>query len=128
MRLLLDTHLILWTAENSDKLSQPARSLIADSRNEVFFSAVSIWEIAIKRALQCPDFVSNPRSLREGLLRAGYVELTLTAEHGAAIDALPPIHRDPFDRILIAQATVEGLTLLSSDSKVVQYPGPILAV
>ena len=128
MKLLLDTHLLLWTAEGSRRLSKIARTLISDPENELLFSAASLWEIAIKRSLGRDDFQVDLRLLRRGLLDNGYVELPITSEHTLATDSLPPIHKDPFDRILIAQATVEGVTLLTVDSVVAQYPGPVRKV
>lgn len=128
MKLLLDTHLLLWAAGNPDRLSITARALIEAPENELFFSAASLWEIAIKHGLGRSDFQVNARVLRRGLLDNGYSELPIASEHAVAIDGLPSIHKDPFDRILIAQATVEGITLLTVDAFVAQYPGPIQRV
>jgi PIN domain nuclease of toxin-antitoxin system len=128
VKLLLDTHLLLWTAEGSRRLSRVARTLINDPDNEVVFSVASLWEIAIKRSLGRDDFQLDPRLLRRGLLDNGYVELPITSEHALATDSLPSIHKDPFDRILIAQAIVEGITLLTVDPLVKRYPGPVRKV
>jgi PIN domain nuclease of toxin-antitoxin system len=128
VKLLLDTHLLLWTAEGPRRLSKVARALISDQDNELLFSAASLWEIAIKRSLGRNDFQLDPRLLRRGLLDNGYAELPITSEHALATDSLRPIHKDPFDRILIAQATVEGITLLTVDPLVAQYPGPVRRV
>jgi PIN domain nuclease of toxin-antitoxin system len=128
VKLLLDTHLLLWTAEGSRRLSRIARTLINDPDNEVVFSVASLWEIAIKRSLGRDDFQLDPRLLRRGLLDNGYVELPITSEHALATDSLPSIHKDPFDRILIAQAIVKGITLLTADPLVKRYPGPIRKV
>lgn len=128
MKLLLDTHLLLWAAGDAGQLSMPARSLIEDPGNELFFSAASIWEIAIKLRLGRADFHVDARVLRRALLDNGYNELPVTSEHAVAIDTLPLIHKDPFDRILVAQAMIEGITLLTADSLVAQYPGPIRPV
>lgn len=128
MKLLLDTHLLLWAAAEPDRLSADALALIGAPENELFFSAASLWEIAIKRGLGRGDFQVNPRLLRRGLLDNGYGELPIGSEHVVAIDSLPPIHKDPFDRMLVAQATVEGITLLTADSWVAQYPGPVRRV
>lgn len=125
MKLLLDTHLLLWAAGIPDRLSAAALALIGSQENELFFSAASLWEIAIKRGLGRSDFQVDARLLRRGLLDNGYSELAIASEHAVAIDSLPPIHKDPFDRILVAQATVEGIVLLTVDSLVAQYPGPI---
>jgi PIN domain nuclease of toxin-antitoxin system len=128
MKLLLDTHLLLWAAGQPDRLPATARSLIDDPANEPLFSAASLWEVAIKRGLGRADFQVDARLLRRGLLDNGYGELPIVSDHVVATESLPPIHRDPFDRVLVAQATVEGITLLTSDSLVAQYPGPIRTV
>lgn len=128
MKLLVDTHLLLWAASAPDKLPAAARDLIDDSENSLLFSVASIWEIAIKRGLGRDDFKVDPRLLRRGLLDNGYEELAITSEHAVSVDSLPPIHRDPFDRLLIAQATVEGIILLTADEHVGDYPGPIRKV
>ena len=128
MKLLLDTHLLLWAAANPERLSPVARTLLDTPENELFFSAASLWEIAIKRGLGRADFKVDARVLRRGLLDNGYSELPIGSEHAVAIDNLPPIHKDPFDRILVAQATVEGIVLLTVDALVAQYPGPVQRV
>jgi len=128
MKILLDTHLILWAAGSPDDLSEDARRMIEDESNELFFSAASIWEITIKANLQKIDFKIDVRVLRRNLLDNGYIELPIKSAHAVAIQSLPPLHKDPFDRILVAQATEEGITLLTSDAMVAQYPGPILPV
>ncbi len=128
MKLLLDTHLLLWAAGDPDRLSADARGMISEVENELFFSAASLWEIAIKSGLGRDDFQADARLLRRGLLDNGYSELPIGSEHVVAIDILPQIHKDPFDRILVAQAMVEGITLLTSDSLVAQYPGPVKRV
>lgn len=125
MKLLLDTHLLLWAAGSPERLPPVALPLLEDPANELFFSAASLWEIAIKRGLGRSDFQVDARVLRRGLLDNGYQELAITAEHAVSIDSLPPIHKDPFDRILVAQATVEGITLLTVDALVAKYPGPV---
>jgi len=128
MKLLLDTHLLLWAAGEPRRLSKQARTLIDNADNELLFSAASLWEVAIKRGLGWEGFKVDPRLLRRGLLDNGYRELPIISHHVVAIDSLPPIHKDPFDRILVAQATVEGITLLTIDAWVSQYPGPIRTV
>ncbi len=128
MRLLLDTHLLLWAAGAPDKLPAAARRLIGDQANELWFSVASLWEVAIKRSLGRADFRADPRLLRRGLLDNGYVELAIAGEHASAVDALPPLHKDPFDRMLVAQAQVEGVTLLTADPQVAAYAGPIRKV
>jgi PIN domain nuclease of toxin-antitoxin system len=128
VKLLVDTHLLIWAAEGIDCVPPGARAPMADPENELFFSAASLWEIAIKRGLGRADFQVDARVLRRGLIDNGYRELAILSEHAVAIDALPPIHKDPFDRLLIAQATVEGITLLTDDAIVAQYPGPVQLV
>jgi PIN domain nuclease of toxin-antitoxin system len=125
MKLLLDTHLLLWAAGSPGQLSATARGLLEDPRNELLFSAASLWEIGIKHSLGRTDFQVNARVLRRGLLDNGYQELAITSEHAVSIDSLPPIHKDPFDRILVAQAIVEGITLLTADAVVAQYSGSV---
>lgn len=128
MKLLLDTHLLLWAAGVPNRLSAAALKLIDNPANELLFSAASIWEVAIKRGLGRTDFQADPRLLRRGLLDNGYSQLPILSEHVVAIESLPPIHKDPFDRLLVAQATVEGITLLTADAVVAQYPGPVRTV
>ncbi|SRR6266567_2268591 len=128
MKLLLDTHLLLWAAGEPRRLSRRARGLIDNLGNELFFSPASLWEVVIKRGLGRPDFKVDARVLRRGLLDNGYGELPIGSDHVVAIDSLPSIHKDPFDRVLVAQATVEGITLLTTDSVILQYPGPIMVV
>jgi PIN domain nuclease of toxin-antitoxin system len=128
MKLLLDTHLLLWAAGEPNKLSATARKLIAAPKNELMFSAASVWEVAIKRGLGRSDFQTDPRLLRRGLLENGYSELAILSDHVVAIESLPPIHKDPFDRLLLAQAIVEGITLLTVDPIVARYPGPVRMV
>ena len=128
MKLLLDTHLLLWAAGEPRRLSKRARTLIDNPDNELLFSAASLWEVAIKRGLGRQDFKVDARLLRRGLLDNGYSELPIISDHVVATESLPPIHKDPFDRVLVAQATIEGVTLLTIDSLVAQYPGPIRTV
>lgn len=128
MKLLLDTHLLLWAAGQPERLSKQARRLLSDPANELLFSAASLWEIAIKRNLGRADFKVEPRLLRRGLLDNGYRELAITSAHVLELDALPAHHKDPFDRILVAQALSEGITLLTVDPMVAKYPGPIQKV
>lgn len=128
MKLLLDTHLLLWAAGQAGRLSAKALALLDDPQNELMFSAASLWEVSIKRGLGRDDFQADPRLLRRGLLDNGYIELPIMSAHAVAIDGLPPLHKDPFDRILIAQSFVEGVTLLTADSLVAQYPGSIRRV
>jgi PIN domain nuclease of toxin-antitoxin system len=128
MKLLLDTHLLLWTAQGLEQLPSDAQRLMSIPENELLFSVASLWEIVIKRGLGRDDFKVDPRVLRRNLLDNGYNELSIQSEHAVAIEILPPIHKDPFDRILIAQAMVEGITLLTADAHVAEYPGPVQRV
>lgn len=128
MKLLLDTHLLIWAAESVKRVPRRARKLMSDPNNELLFSVASVWEIAIKSKLNRADFQVDARMLRRGLIDNGYLELPVFSEHAVAIDTLPPIHKDPFDRLLIAQATVEGITLLTDDSTIARYPGPMQLV
>ena len=105
--------------------SKPARILLDDLQNELLFSAASLWEIAIKNAIGRDDFQLDVRLFRRGLRENGYTELAISCEHASNLDVLPPIHRDPFDRILVAQALSEGLVLLTADAVVAQYPGAV---
>jgi PIN domain nuclease of toxin-antitoxin system len=128
VKLLLDTHVLLWAASSPERLSADARGLIEANDNALLFSAASVWEVVIKCGLGRDDFSVNPRLLRRGLLENGYSELPIASEHAVAVGGLPPIHGDAFDRMLVAQATIEGITLLTSDATVARYPGPIRKV
>ncbi len=128
MNLLLDTHLLIWATDDRYPLTAEAASLIDDTANALIFSAASIWEVAIKTAQGRPDFRLDPHVLRRALLDNGYTHLPVTADHGAAVADLPAIHKDPFDRILVAQARVEGFTLLTADKNIARYPGPVRLV
>jgi PIN domain nuclease of toxin-antitoxin system len=125
MRYLLDTHLLLWALLSPKHLSPQARHLIADDGNAVYFSVISLWEIAIKAAAQRTDFQIDARVFRSHLLDSGYTELLLNGRHAIATGDLPLIHRDPFDRMLITQAMIEDMILLTSDKVIAQYSGPI---
>ena len=128
MKFLLDTQLLLWAAGQPERLSPAVRKLLNSPQNELLFSAASLWEITIKHGLGRKDFVVEPRLLRRGLLDNGYVELPITSQHAVGIDSLPPLHKDPFDRLLLAQALAEGITLLTSDVQLARYPGPVRKV
>jgi len=128
MKLLLDTQLLLWAAGQPKKLSRKARTLIDAPDNELFFSAASLWEVVIKRGLGRDDFRVDPRLLRRGLLDNGYSELSVASEHVVAIESLPAIHKDPFDRVLVAQAIAEGIALVTADATVAQYGAPVRLV
>ena len=128
MKLLLDTHLILRAASSPERLSKKALGLLSDNENELFFSAANLWEITIKNGLGRADFKVDVSVLRRGLLDNGYNEIAITSQHAIAVSGLPDIHRDPFDRVLVAQAITEGITLLTADKLVAQYSGPIIDV
>jgi PIN domain nuclease of toxin-antitoxin system len=128
LKLLLDTQLLLWAAGQPERLSAAARKQIKNPKNELLFSAASIWEITIKNSLGRDDFRVEPRVLRRGLLDNGYSELPVTSQHAVNIDGLPSLHKDPFDRMLLAQALTEGITLLTSDAQLARYRGPVRKV
>jgi PIN domain nuclease of toxin-antitoxin system len=128
MRFLLDTHFVIWVPVDADQISAQARTILTQPENQFLFSVSSIWEIAINRAAQRGNFGFDPREIRRLMIENGYEELTIQSQHAVAVDSLPPIHKDPFDRILIAQAMVEGITLLTADPVIAQYPGPIRKV
>lgn len=128
MRIILDTHILLWAAAEPERLPPSARKLLDSPETEPLFSPASIWEVAIKQALGRRDFQIDPRLLRRGLLDNGYVEMPIVSEHAAALADLPMLHKDPFDRILIAQAMCSGVQLMTVDEIVGQYPGPIRRV
>jgi PIN domain nuclease of toxin-antitoxin system len=121
VKLLLDSHVLLWAAGQPEKLSESARSLLKTPENALFFSAVSIWEVIIKNSLGRTDFKADPARLRKLLVAHGYTELPITAEHVLKIETLPLLHKDPFDRLLIAQAREEGMQLLTVDASILQY-------
>ena len=126
MKILLDTHLLLWAAAN--ELPPAAARYIEEKTNTLLFSPASLWEVVIKCGLGRADFVVNPASLYSGLLSAGYQELPITGRHALLVAALPPLHKDPFDRILLAQAASEGIPFLTSDRILSQYPGSVIFV
>jgi PIN domain nuclease of toxin-antitoxin system len=128
MKLLLDTHLLLWAAGGSKQMPAGARALIANLDHTLVFSVASLWEVVIKSGLGRSDFEVNARALRSGLIDGGYQELSILSEHAVAVYELPPIHKDPFDRLLIAQAKVEGVTLLTNDVMVGKYGGSVRMV
>lgn len=128
MNLLLDTHVILWAAYEPHRLSSKATDLLMDQGNSLHFSVASLWEVAIKSSLGRSDFTVNVDDLRSGLLSNGYEELAIEASHVLRLPTLQSIHADPFDRILVAQAMAEGYALLSHDTKVIAYGGPVWAV
>jgi PIN domain nuclease of toxin-antitoxin system len=126
VKLLLDTHMLLWAAAGT--LPQEAAAMVVDGRNTLYYSPVSIWEIGIKINLGRSDFIVDPEVLRRGLLDNQYRELPITGLHALAVNDLPRIHKDPFDRMLLAQAKAEGIVLLTSDAALRDYPGPVLFI
>ena len=128
MNYLLDTHLVVWSITESTRLGADVRALLEDPANQPYVSVVSIWEVAIKHALKKPEFTINPQHLRSAIRKTEFRELPVSGEHAVAVHGLPKIHKDPFDRILVAQAIVEGFTLLTVDSILARYPGPVRLV
>ena len=128
MRLLLDTHLVLWAVAMSTRLPAKARELFEDASNEIYCSAASLWEIAIKSALRRADFDVDLRLLRAALPEMAILELPVDGRHIERLATLPPIHKDPFDRLLIAQALAEPLVLLTSDATLAAYGEGVLVV
>ena len=124
MKLLLDTHVLLWCLIDDARLVPDARDIIRDTSNEVFVSAASVWEIAIKRALRRIDI--DLRQLEDALTTMGFVQLPVSFRHAAAVAALPPHHHDPFDRMLIAQSIEEEMRLVTRDSAVARYGTALL--
>ena len=128
MNLLLDTHILLWAAGQPERLSATMRELLLDSTNQPWFSAASLWEITIKRGLGRNDFVVDPRQLWRGLLLNGYRELPVNTEHALAVEQLLPLHKDPFDRLLLAQAACEDMQLLTMDRALLAYPLDVVSL
>jgi PIN domain nuclease of toxin-antitoxin system len=121
MRLLLDTHLLLWALAEPDRLDPATRSALEDPENEVLFSAASIWEIAIKAGLGRADFAFSPQGILRAALDTGFVELPVRGSVAALVSELPPHHRDPFDRLLVAQAMAEPVRLFTADPLLPPY-------
>lgn len=128
MNLLIDTHLLLWAAAEPARLPDAARQAILDPANALHFSVASLWEVAIKRALDRPDFRVDPGPLRAGLVAGGYLELPVEGRHVLALATLPRHHADPFARMLIAQAATEGMVLLTANHALDAYGGPVRRV
>ncbi len=128
MRLLLDTHVALWALTNDPRLSRRARALIEDPANDVLVSAASVWEIAIKHALGRGDMPISGDQALDWFRQAGYALLPIAPDHAAAVEHLPDHHRDPFDRLLVAQAIAEPLRLLTRDPLVLRYGDMAIAV
>jgi PIN domain nuclease of toxin-antitoxin system len=128
VRILPDTHVLLWASGGPERLPPPARELLDDPANTLVFSVASIWEMAVKTSVRRGDFDVDVPVLRRDLIDSGYAELEITGLHAVEAATLPPLHRDPFDRMLVAQARLEGLLLLTADRQVAAYPGPIRLV
>ncbi|RVT87400.1 type II toxin-antitoxin system VapC family toxin [Rhodobacteraceae bacterium CCMM004] len=124
MNLLLDTHVLLWAAFVPDRIPERTQARLLDAGNVLWFSAVSIWEVATKRGLGRPDFTVDPGRLRAGLLQNGYAELPLESRHTLVLATLPDHHADPFDRMLVVQAAAEGMVVLTADRNVARDGGP----
>jgi PIN domain nuclease of toxin-antitoxin system len=120
VRLLLDTHAFLWWCADDPRLGAVEREAIRDGQNDVFLSAASVWEMTIKQAL---GRLEAPEPPSAAVARLGMGRLPVQFEHAEATALLPPLHRDPFDRLLVAQARIEGLTLVTRDPLIRSYPG-----
>ena len=125
MQLLLDTHLLVWAMGEPERLAPALVRLLEDPMNTPVFSVASLWELVLKRGLDRPDFRLEPPLLRQALLEAGWRELPVEAHHVLVVGQLPALHRDPFDRLLLAQAQADGLLLITADQQLAQYPGPV---
>lgn len=118
MRLLLDTHVLLWWLADDQRLGEAARAALADATNRVWVSAVSIWEVRIKQRI---GKLELPPSFADAVASSGFDDLAFTSTHAHAVERLPDHHRDPFDRALIAQAKIEDLTLVTADARLAAY-------
>jgi PIN domain nuclease of toxin-antitoxin system len=121
MRILLDTHLLIWAVADPNRLDKKTADDLEDTDNEILFSAASIWEIAIKYRLSRPDFVHEPNEIAQAARQIGFDELPVHAAAAAMVAALPPLHRDPFDRLLIAQAMAEPAVFYTADANLAAY-------
>lgn len=128
MKLLFDTHLLLWAITDDRRLSSRARALMADAANECLYSAASVWEVAVKNGIPKRSLGIPAESFRREVEAAGFRPLDVSPEHAAAMESLPHVHGDPFDRLLLAQARAEGCTLLTSDSVLPTYGDPVQKV
>jgi PIN domain nuclease of toxin-antitoxin system len=126
VKLLLDTHILIWMARDDRRLTARHRALLEDDRHQPYFSAASLWEISIKAARRKADFNIDPERIYDGLLASGCVEVPVRSAHTIAVTRLPPLHGDPFDRLLIAQAIVEAMTLLTADSTLARYESTLV--
>jgi PIN domain nuclease of toxin-antitoxin system len=128
MSFLFGTQIVIWVLKKPERLKERVAVLLQADQPGRHFSAIAIWEIAIKGSLGRPDFDVEPQLVRSALLRAGFIELPVTGAHALAVRDLPVIHRDPFDRMLVAQAQSDGLTLVTADATLARYPGQVLQV
>lgn len=126
MRLLLDTQMLIWATYWPERLPPQAKQYIENIDNAIYFSPLSIWEVAIKGAKNRPDFQLNAKFLRNKLFENNFSEIAINGFHAAAVSDLPMLHKDPFDRLLLAQAIVENLILLTSDTIIARYPAPVI--
>ena len=127
-RFLVDTQLLLWNVYGSRKLPARVARLFRDGRHQFFYSAASLWEIAIKAARGRQDFVADTAAIRDALEENGFHELPVAAQHAVALSTLPAIHADPFDRMLVAQSITEPMALITTDARLAAYPGTIEVV
>ncbi|MBC8130969.1 MAG: type II toxin-antitoxin system VapC family toxin [Rhizobiaceae bacterium] len=125
MILLLDAHILIWLSSQSERLSPKARDMLSDPENRYLFSTVRLWELAIKKGLDQASFHVDPRVLRRGLLANYFEELPVLGNHALAVEDLPLLNKDPFDRLLIAQARTEGALLVTADAKMAEYGSPV---
>ena len=121
MRILLDTHILLWVLSTPERLREADRATVLDPANDILFSAVSIWEIAIKPAQRRPEFEARPDAVAAEARDIGFVERPVTAAVAARVADLPLLHRDPFDRLLVAQAIAEPAILCTADARLASY-------
>lgn len=128
MRWLLDTHVLLWALGQPERLPKGIRAALCDPAREVQFSVVSVWEIAIKAALGRSDFAYDAETIRAAAVATGFTELPVLSVHAVAVGRLPPLHRDPFDRLLVAQAQVEPCVLITRDAALTRYPVQVQVV
>lgn len=124
MRFLVDTHILVWQAREPERLSNRMVAILDDGEVDLHYSVASLWEVAIKNSLSRMSFTMDAAALRGGLGESGYAELDVAANHVLEVGRLEPIHGDPFDRLLLAQARVEGLVLLTVDEQVLAYGYP----
>jgi len=126
MKILLDTNILLKSAQGN--LPTKAKRYYEDKSNTLLFSPISIMEIVIKSRKKLPDFIVNPLSFYDGLIKVGYEELLVTSRHSLMVESLPFLHKDPFDRLLLAQATSEGISFLTTDNILAKYNGVVVFV